>query len=57
MPDGDQGSVQGDHRPRRAETDPAKRAEIYEEFNQLYYETAPTIPLYVRTAAATSSAG
>ncbi len=29
------------------ESDPAKRAEIYKQFNQLYYETARSIPLYV----------
>ncbi len=29
-----------------AETDPAKRATIYAEFNQLYYDTASSIPLY-----------
>ena len=29
------------------ETDPAKRAEIYKEFNQLFYDTASTIPLFV----------
>ena len=28
------------------ETDPAKRGEIYKEFNQLFYETAHTIPLF-----------
>jgi peptide/nickel transport system substrate-binding protein len=30
-----------------SESDPAKRAEIYKEFNQLYYETAGSIPLFV----------
>jgi peptide/nickel transport system substrate-binding protein len=29
------------------ESDPAKRAEIYKEFNQLYYDTANSIPLFV----------
>ena len=28
------------------ETDPAKRAEIYKEFNQLYYDQIPTILLF-----------
>jgi len=30
-------------------SDPAARAEIYKEFNQLYYDTANSIPLYVAT--------
>jgi peptide/nickel transport system substrate-binding protein len=29
------------------ETDPAKRAEIYKQFNRLYYEVASGIPLFV----------
>jgi ABC-type transport system substrate-binding protein len=29
------------------ETDNAKRAEIYAEFNKLYYENIPTILLYI----------
>ena len=29
------------------ETDPSKRAEIYKEFNQLFYDTANAIPLFV----------
>jgi peptide/nickel transport system substrate-binding protein len=32
-----------------AETDPAKRAVIYKEFNQLYYDTASSIPFFVAT--------
>jgi peptide/nickel transport system substrate-binding protein len=32
-----------------SEPDPAKRAEIYKEFNQLFYETASSIPLFVST--------
>ena len=32
-----------------AETDPAKRAAIYAEFNQLFYDTASLIPLFVPT--------
>ncbi len=32
-----------------AETDPAKHATIYAEFNQLYYDTASSIPLFVAT--------
>jgi peptide/nickel transport system substrate-binding protein len=32
------------------EPDPARRAEIYKEFNQLYYDTASSIPLFVSTA-------
>jgi len=35
-----------------AETDPAKRAEIYTEFNQLYYEQAVGIPLVLATSHA-----
>ena len=31
------------------ESDPAKRAEIYKEFNQLWYDTANTITLFVAT--------
>jgi peptide/nickel transport system substrate-binding protein len=31
------------------ETDPAKRAEIYKEFNQLFYDTASVIPFFVPT--------
>jgi len=31
------------------ETDPPRRAEIYKEFNQLYYDTASSIPLFVGT--------
>jgi len=30
-----------------SESDPAKRAENYKEFNQLYYDTAGSIPLFV----------
>jgi peptide/nickel transport system substrate-binding protein len=30
-----------------AETDPAKRAAIYAEFNALYYDTASSIPMFV----------
>ncbi|MBP1703354.1 MAG: putative Peptide/nickel transport system substrate-binding protein, partial [Chloroflexi bacterium] len=30
-----------------SETDPTKRAEIYKEFNQLFFDTANTIPLFV----------
>jgi len=33
-----------------AEVDPAKRHEIYKQFNQLYYETAPGIPLALATS-------
>ncbi len=33
-----------------AETDPDKRAEIYKEFNALYYDVASSIPLYVPTS-------
>jgi peptide/nickel transport system substrate-binding protein len=29
------------------EVDPAKRAEIYKEFNQLYYDQVPTLILYI----------
>jgi peptide/nickel transport system substrate-binding protein len=29
------------------ESDPARRAEIYKEFNQLYYDTASSVPLFV----------
>ncbi len=32
-----------------AETDPDKRAEIYHEFNDLWYQQAHTIPLFVAT--------
>ncbi len=32
-----------------AETDPAKRAEIYAEFNQIWYEQAHTVTLFVPT--------
>ncbi len=31
------------------EPDPARRAEIYKEFNQLFYDTASSIPLFVST--------
>lgn len=31
------------------ESDSARRAEIYKEFNQLYYDTASSIPLFVST--------
>jgi len=30
-----------------SETDPAKRARVYKEFNQLYYDMANSIPLFV----------
>jgi peptide/nickel transport system substrate-binding protein len=33
-----------------AESDPAKRAEIYKEFNQLYYDQVPAVLLAVQTA-------
>ncbi|MFZ5858355.1 MAG: ABC transporter substrate-binding protein [Chloroflexota bacterium] len=33
-----------------AELDPAKRAEIYKEANQLYYDLAVALPLYVATS-------
>jgi ABC-type transport system substrate-binding protein len=33
-----------------AETDPARRAEIYREANQLYYDLAVGIPLEVQTS-------
>jgi peptide/nickel transport system substrate-binding protein len=35
-----------------AEVDPAKRAEIYQEANQLYYDQAVGIPLYINTSHA-----
>lgn len=33
-----------------AETDPAKRHAIYQEFNQLYYDTAPGVPIVLATS-------
>jgi ABC-type transport system substrate-binding protein len=30
-----------------SESDPARRAKIYQEFNQLYYDTASSIPFFV----------
>ena len=33
-----------------SESDPAKRAEIYKEFNQLMYDNASVIPMYVSTS-------
>jgi peptide/nickel transport system substrate-binding protein len=32
-----------------SESDPARRAMIYKEFNQLYYDTASSIPLFMST--------
>ena len=40
-----------------AETDPAKRGEIYTKLNQLVYDYAPDIILAIPTHATTSSSG
>jgi peptide/nickel transport system substrate-binding protein len=49
LPDALQSAYAGIIQRAVLETDPAKRAEIYKEFNKLYYKTASSIPLFLET--------